>query len=89
MKLKKDLVLRHVADTWLVLPLTTANVSFNGMITLNETGAMLWKALEAGANKTMLAELLMKEYAVDFAQAMDDVEAFLKKLLQQELLENN
>lgn len=88
MKLKKDLVLRHVADMWVVLPLTTANVSFNGMITLNEAGVLLWKALVEGADKTALAEILTKEYAVDFAQAMDDVEAFLNKLHQQNLLES-
>ena len=87
MKLKKDLVLRHVADTWVVIPLTTANVSFNGMITLNESGVKLWKALEAGADKTALAEMLTKEYTVDFEQAMEDVEAFLRKLLEKELLE--
>ena len=47
MKLLKDgFVLRQVADTWVVMPLGQVSLDFNGMLTLNETGALLWQALE-------------------------------------------
>jgi hypothetical protein len=39
-------------------------VSFNGMITLNDTGAFLWKKLEKGAEKEALAAALLDEYEV-------------------------
>lgn len=80
MKLNKDFVLRQVADTWIVLPVGTATVSFNGMLTLNASGAILWKALEQGADCDALVDSLMNEYIVDRAQALADVQAFLEKM---------
>ena len=80
MKLKKDFALRQVADTWVVLPLREESVNFNGMLTLNEAGALLWQALEQGGDREALADALMKEYDVDRPQALADVDEFLGKL---------
>lgn len=80
MKLKQDLALRQVADTWVVLPLGSAIADFNGMLTLNEAGAILWKALEQGGSREKLADALTSEYIVDRATALADVDEFLAKL---------
>ena len=87
MKVKKDYVLRQVADTWVVLPLGGAAVDFSGMLTLNESGAMLWRVLEQGASREELVAALLDEYEVSRQQAMADVDAFLNKLLQAGCLE--
>ena len=81
MKLKENFVLRQVADTWVVLPLGAASLDFNGMLTLNESGALLWRALEKGGDREALADALTAEYDVDQATAMADVQEFLDKLL--------
>ena len=80
MKLKKDFVLRQVADTWVVLPLAEQTVNFTGMITLNESGAMLWQQLEKGADREGLVAALTAEYDVSEDVASADVDAFLGKL---------
>lgn len=80
MKLKKDFVLRQVADTWVVLPVGQTSVDFNGMLTLNESGVLLWKTLEQGGGAEELADALCAEYAVDRAVALADAEEFLAKL---------
>ena len=80
MKIKESFVLRQLADTWVVLPLTDKTVNFNGMITLNESGVLLWKVLEKGADTDALVKALTSEYAVDETMARADVEAFLQKL---------
>ena len=82
MKLKKDYVLRQVANTWVVLPLGQETVSFNGMLKLNESGAFLWKALETGADAEGLVQALTGEYTVSQDQARADVAEFLEKLIQ-------
>lgn len=82
MKIKESFVLRQLADTWVVLPLADKTVNFNGMITLNESGVLLWKALETGADTDALVKVLTSEYAVSDGQARTDVEAFLQKLYQ-------
>ena len=83
MKLLKDgFVLRQVADTWVVMPLGQVSLDFNGMLTLNETGAVLWQALEKGGDVQDLANALTAEYDVSAEQAKQDVEAFMAKLQQ-------
>ena len=67
MKLNENFVLRQVADTWVVLPLGDATVDFHGMLTLNETGALLWEALEESRSYEMTSEC----YATDTGLAWD------------------
>lgn len=87
MKLKKDYVLRQIANTWVVLPLGQETVAFTGMLSLNESGALLWKALQSGADAEGLVKALTAEYVVSEAQAQADVEEFLRKLNQVGCLE--
>ena len=82
MKLKEEFVLRQVADTWVVLPVGNTSVSFNSMLTLNETGAVLWRALEQGGDRQALAAALTAEYDVSTEEALADVDAFVQKLAQ-------
>ena len=87
MKLKENFILRQVAQTWVVLPLAAESLDFNGMLTLNETGALLWKALEQGGDREALADALTAEYTVDRATALSDVDEFLAKLAKAGCLE--
>lgn len=82
MKLKDNFVLREVADTWVVLPVGEATLDFDGMLTLNETGAVLWRALEQGGDADALVAALTAEYDVTPEVAKADVEEFLAKLLE-------
>ena len=80
MKLNEEFVLRQVADAWVVMPLGQTSVDFSGMLTLNETGAVLWKALENGGDRIALAKALTAEYAVSEEEVLADVDAFIAKL---------
>ena len=80
MKIKKDLVVRQVADTWAVLPTAADVLDFDGMLTLNETGVMLWKLLENESSLEELASALMQEYEVDREEALADVGEFVETL---------
>ena len=80
MKISDKFVLRQVAGAWIVLPVAEKTVDFNGMLTLNETGLMLWKLLEKGSTREALAQALTDEYDVTFAEALADVDEYLGKL---------
>ena len=86
MKLKEGFMLRQVAGEQVVLPVG-ADVDFNGMITLNETGATLWKRLEQEAELSDLAAALLAEYEVDAATAAAAAEAFAAKVKEYGFLE--
>ena len=87
MKLREDFALRQVADTWVVLPLGPVTANFNGMLTLNESGAILWKALEHGGDRDALADALCAKYDVSRAEALADVDEFLTRLTEVGCLE--
>lgn len=80
MKIKENFVLRQVADTWVVLPLGQATVDFKGMLTLNESGVLLWRLLEKGTTREALAAALTEEYEVSETEALADADEFVQKL---------
>ena len=80
MRIKQDYVLRSVAGTWVVLPLGADTVNFGEMMTLNGSGAELWRVLEQGADKDALIAALLEAYEVSAEQAAADVDEFLGKL---------
>ena len=87
MKLRENLLLRQVAGSWVVVAVGMACVNFDGMLTLNETGAVLWKALETGTDRDGLIAALTSEYEVTAEQAGADVDDFLAVLSQSGCLE--
>lgn len=87
MKLQKGLILRYVDGMPIVVPLGEAAKTFNGMIRLNESGALLWNRLAEGADRAALVAAVLETYAVSEAQAEADVDAFLAPLLAAGFLE--
>lgn len=88
MKIKDDYVLRNVADSWVVLPLAEEMLDFNGMLTLNNSAVLLWRALEQGSDREALATLLTEKYEISRHQALADVDEFIHKLVQVGCLES-
>ena len=86
MKIKEGFILREVADSFIVVAVGDAVKSFNGVINLNETSALLWKTLENGAEKEDLVNALLNNYEVERELAETDVEAFITKLTEAGLI---
>lgn len=86
MKIRDGFVLREVAGNHVVVAVGNGVKTFNGMIQLNETGALLWKELEKGAEKEQLVDAMMKEYNVEKSVAECDVDEFIESLKGANLL---
>lgn len=78
MKINSDYVLRPIADSWIVFPMTKDFST--GVLTLNGSGAFLWGKLEQGAEFDGLVKALTDEYEVTEAEATADVDAFIQQL---------
>ena len=87
MKIKEDFILRKVADSYVVVPVGKMTLDFNGIISLNETGAFLFELLQNGAEEQELVEKLLDEYDVAPEKARADVAAFLTKVKDADVLE--
>ena len=86
-KLKSGFMIRKIGDQIMAVPVGARTSHIHGMIALNESGELMWKALEAGAEAEALAELLVENYEIDKPTALADVQGFLKGLELQGALE--
>ena len=69
------------------MPVGKATVDFNGMMNLNETGAFLWEKLENDTTKEELLKAMLDEYEVTEDIAKKDIDNFITKLKDGNLLE--
>ena len=86
MKIKDGFVLREAAGSFVVMNIG-GELSFNGMITLNETGAFIWRAIENGDSAEEIAKKLCEKYGVDFDTALSDTNKFIDKMNGANVLE--
>jgi hypothetical protein len=87
MKIKDDFVLRKVADSYVVVPVNSLTLDFNGVINLNETGAFLFEQLQKGIAKEELVEKMLDEYDVTREKASADIDLFINKLKDADVFE--
>ncbi len=87
MQIKSGFMLREIAGQSVVVPLGSRVVEFNGIMTLSESGALLWRKLENNASMEELVELLLKEYSVDENTAQKDVGDFVESMRSNSILE--
>ena len=79
MKGKRYQIRRAAGLNWL-LDMEQDADPYREPIPLNETGAKLFLALEAGGTKDELVDMLVREYELSPDDARADIEAFQKQL---------
>lgn len=87
MKIKKGFTVRNIAGSDIVVPVGNAEKIFNGMITLNESGAFFWNALLKDTTVDEVVKKVTSEYDVDEERAKADVEKFIEQLRKNNLIE--
>lgn len=87
MKLKDGFLLRQVGGNHIVVPVGAQTVDFRCIITLNETGAVMWEKLKNECTQKDLVDALLAEYDVTEEIAAADVVAFVNALQEKKLLD--
>ncbi|MGN0299442.1 MAG: PqqD family protein [Lachnospiraceae bacterium] len=86
MRAAKEMMLREIAGEHILIPTGSIAVKFNGLINLNQSGLLLWNKLQKDCTKEDLVNALLEEYEVDSETAEADVEKFLNKMREAEIL---
>ncbi|NSF73105.1 PqqD family protein [Blautia wexlerae] len=86
-KVKDGFVLREVAGQAVVIAVGEASKSFHGMINLNETGRVIWQAVEQGLDVDAIAQKLVQDYEVDMELAHRDAVSMLEQMESAGILE--
>jgi len=87
MKLKGDYILKEIVGDYIVVPVGTDRVDLGAVITLNETGAFLWKKLIDESTESDLVDALCSEFEVERAEAEADVREFIGQMRGIEAIE--
>lgn len=84
--MKNKFLLKEVAGEYLLVPLGSSSTQFNSMITMNETGAFIWKRLDNGMSTKKIAEEMILEYNVSLERAESDIIKFKSYLESKKVL---
>ncbi|MDR0892646.1 MAG: PqqD family protein [Mediterranea sp.] len=88
MKLKKDLVLRHIGREHVIVRPSLGTVDLTHVYTLNPVAAWLWEQTgDTAFTEEKWVEMLLEHYEVERTQAIDDVKKLIENLMENELIE--
>ena len=77
---EKDLVTRDIAGESIIVPIKGHVGDLEGVFTLNEVGAVIWRLMDGQKTVRQLMEAVRDEYEVEAEVAEKDVADFLRCL---------
>ena len=86
MKIREGFILKSVAGKNIVVSVG-AEVNFNGMLTINDTGVFFWELLQNEITKGEMLKKITAEYDIDEETASRDIDSFTEKLRSSGILE--
>ena len=85
MKLNYEFSIQEVADKFVAVAKNTETETVEQVFNLNETGAMILKALQDGMDVPAIVSLLLSQYDVEPQEAEDEVNTFIDMLVSNAL----
>ena len=86
MIIKKQLVKRQVAGDCFLVPVGKTVYDSNGIFVLTPVGAFIWDLIPDAENKEDILEKITQEYDVDRETAEADLDIFLQKLRDMDII---
>ena len=84
---KGRIVLRHIGDESLLVPVTGEAAQGNRVYPLNATGAAMWEGVTNGESIGEVARSVSRAFDVTPEQAEQDCRTFIDELVREALLE--
>lgn len=84
-----DFIYREIAEESILVPSGEMATQFNGLASLNRTGAFLWKLMEQEKSLPELVRAFADEYELTEKQSTEDVTEFLNIALDKKLVLRN
>jgi hypothetical protein len=87
MKTNKGVIYRNIAGEHVLIPVGSIAMDQNGIFVMTELGGQIWQMLEGGATKEEIITALLEEYEVEESRLRADVEDFLQRMIDKNLIE--
>lgn len=80
MRASDEMILREIAGEYILIPIGRTALKIHGMISLSESGLLLWKKLQKECTQEELVKAILEEYDVEYPTAKADVEEFIHRM---------
>lgn len=87
MKLKIDFIVKSVADKKVAIAVDGEKIGFDGMLTLNDSGAFILDCLKEDTTVEDIVKKFLSEYDATHEQAEGTIVSFIEKLRDAGLIE--
>ena len=87
MKINQDFALRQIGDKWIAVSVSDETDNKKLFITLNETGAFIFKQLESEKNYDSIIKIMTDKYDVTEEKARYDFDRFLDIMRTHNIIE--
>lgn len=81
-RIRGGYLVRQIVGEWVAVAMGGDEAQSRSFLSLNDSGALLWRTLQSGADDHALAEALVDAYGVERARAEADAEAFVMRLIE-------
>lgn len=81
MKLKQEFVVRNVAGDNVLIPVVNCGDTFQGLITMNETGLFIWDKITKEYEREDIINAMLEEYEIDYDTAKININDFCDQLV--------
>ncbi|MCR5637063.1 MAG: PqqD family protein [Clostridiales bacterium] len=79
--------MKNIAGDFLLIPRGSGAIDYSAVLVLNETGAFLWREMRTPVTVSELVKKLVDKFAPSAEQARADVEKFIEKMRENELID--
>ncbi len=87
MKIKDGYILKDVAGSKIVIATGEQKMNFNGIITFNDVGAIVFNMLDGTNSTGDIAAKIVEEYNAPYDVVKNDVEKLIEKMRKHNLIE--
>ena len=87
MKIKQKVIYRQVVGEHMLIPVGDVPADQNGLFSLTEVGAFIWKQIKTGKNEAEILDAILNEFDVDPQTATADLNGFLDHLASYGIIE--
>lgn len=87
MRLRLGYAVVPAYEMYVAVPVDTDNVSYHGMIRMNDVGKKLWDIFQEDVTKQFASEELSLYFKVPLSIAQDAVESFIETMCDKNLFE--